>query len=363
DKRSSGGQKVVKDGEVDLSSLDTAVAGAPPISVGGTGKYGTHGESVIHPNFKTYFDLALIVKPGQEDFSFDNYHSFLFFEILPTPDIQFSFEVSTAPRFFELDYQLTPIIQLRIGKIWIPFDDMAPHNIFGGRVNVSKLKIASGNDLFLPDLWTDLGVGAKFSLIDRPKLSLTGHVYMVNGFNGGGADPTGATTNYPKFADTGGIDQNRNKLLGGRLQTTLVGMFSFGGSYAFGRWNPESESQSQGLSILGLDAQVRVRNSELRVGMAKMAVNTLGGSFNRDGAYAEIAQRFGTNNAWKVLGRAGEVQLDSRRVASSDQQIMGGSLLFKPGLIEWSIEHSRDLKIIPGKQSYTYTAARAIMAF
>ena len=46
-------------------------------------------------------------------------------EIVPTPDIQFGFELSPNPRYFELDYQVLPKLQLRVGKIWIGTESVA----------------------------------------------------------------------------------------------------------------------------------------------------------------------------------------------------------------------------------------------
>ena len=46
----------------------------------------------------------------------------------------------------------------------------------------------------------------------------------------------------------------------------------------------------------------------------------------------------------------------------TDQTLVGGTLLWRPDLIEYSIEYSRDLKEIPGKPNYSYAAARVIVA-
>ncbi len=51
-------------------------------------------------NFKVYFDLNLVSRPGVADLTFDNYHAFLFFEGTPMPEIQFNFDVSSSPRFY-----------------------------------------------------------------------------------------------------------------------------------------------------------------------------------------------------------------------------------------------------------------------
>ena len=147
---------------VDLSTLDapsTPSSGSgsnfkPAISYSGAGvKPG--GEKI----FKVFFDLALYSRPGVTPLSFGNFHSYVFLDILPRENIQFSFDLASArgsPSFYELDWQIAPWVQLRAGKIWIPFDDMSPHNLFGGRINVSTLA-PPGGEPFLPSLWTDLG--------------------------------------------------------------------------------------------------------------------------------------------------------------------------------------------------------------
>jgi hypothetical protein len=88
------------------------------------------------------------------------------------------------------------------------------------------------------------------------------------------------------------------------------------------------------------------------------------GAFRRSGYYLEAGQKFGTEQAWKLLGRAGAVQLDSRVTQVTDQKIVGLSLIYKPKNIQWSLEHSRDLEDVPGgKPNYTLTMARMAIEF
>jgi hypothetical protein len=358
------------DEAVDLNGLTSADNGAAPVNTGSGGSHQRTGAGAV-PDFKVYFDLNLINRPGVENFSFDSYHQFLFFEILPTPDIQFSFDVSTSPKYFELDYQITPKLQMRAGKIWIPFDDMSPHNIFGGRVNVSRLAVPNA-PAFLPDLWTDLGIGAKYSLIDKPKFSLELHAYIVNGFRDGGKDAVAPNSPYPSFADLPTApDNNRDKAIGGRVHTLIAQKVGLGFSYYNGRWNADGPNTvPMRLSIMGVDAQLRIKDTEFRTGLATMAVNLPTGRVaNRGGAYVELGQKFGAKSDWKLLGRAGLLQLDdgvldtSATQAVGDEQIVGGTILWKPSLIQYSIEYSQDLKYAPAKPNYSYTAARIVMAF
>jgi hypothetical protein len=370
-----------KEEVIDLGASDAKVMSAP-VEAAST-RVGAHGGSLAMPTFKVYFDLDLIHRPGTGNnvFTFTNFHTFLFFEIIPTPDIQFSFDMNGqgSPNYYELDYQATPRLQLRFGKIWIPFDDLSPHNIFGGRTNVSRLRLAG--DAFLPDLWAELGLGLKYQLIESKTISMTGWVYIVNGFGSGGTDPRQGGTNYPSFAGSavGTLDNNRDKAIGGRIHTLLGRKWGFGFSFYSGRWNDETSSVAQRVNIVGIDSQLRLRATEFRAGLASMAVGLPGGpgepyeptptntnpgkSFTRGGYYVEAGQKLGREQQWKLLGRFGFVQTDNRVLSAGDQQLVGGTLLWKPGLIEYSFEHSRDLLKRDDKISYSYSAFRIIMAF
>ncbi len=90
--------------------------------------------------FKVFFDLSLYSLTDYAKLTFANFHSFLFLDVIPNKDVQFSFDVSSSrgsPSFYELDWRVSPTTQIRIGKIRIPFDDLSPHSLFGGRTNVS----------------------------------------------------------------------------------------------------------------------------------------------------------------------------------------------------------------------------------
>ncbi|MEW6055324.1 MAG: hypothetical protein AB1540_01810 [Bdellovibrionota bacterium] len=320
----------------------------------------------ISPFFKVYFDLNFYKRPGITPLTFDNFHSFLLVELTPTDDIQFSFDVNPTPRYYELDYQVFKRLQLRVGKIWIPFDDMSPHNIFGGRVNVSRLAPATNSPAFLPDLWTDLGVGAKYRLVEKSKLTVDSHFYVVNGFRSGGTDPKNPSTgadNYPSFADLPtSPDNNNDKAFGGRLHALLWRKLGLGVSYYTARWNNQAIVEAKRLSLIGGDAQFRFSKTEFRAGLVSMNIDIPNADFNRGGAYVEAGQRFGKNDAWKGLLRAGQLNTDDRVIDASDQQIVGATLLYKPGLIQWSIEHSRDLTENARKRNYTFTNFRIVIA-
>lgn len=365
-------------GEIDLNSLDNAPAGK---SAAGGSAEGAGGPP--QPVFHTFFDFNVVNRPGtQDNFTFDNYHSFLFFEILPSPTLMFTFDVNpTAPKFYELDWQANKRLTVRVGKIFIPFDDISsqsPHNIFGGRVGVSRLSLDPNGATFLPDVWADLGVGLKYVFVDTSLLYVEGHIYVVDGFQDGGSDPnvgTGANqdpqgTPYPNFSQNGGLvtgnaaDNNRDKAFGARAHWLIANRLGIGASLYTARWSADSEPNER-VMIYGLDSQLRLPWAELRAGVGLMNVGMpVNGSFNRSGTYGEIGHNFGYLDRWKILGRVGTLSLDSRVNAITDETIIGGTLLYRPGFVEFSLEYSRDLNDdYPLKPNHSYTDLRCVMAF
>ncbi|RYZ80284.1 MAG: hypothetical protein EOP04_26170 [Proteobacteria bacterium] len=300
-------------------------------------------------------------------------------EYTPTPEFTFMAEVSSSPRFYEVAYQISPKIQVRWGKVWIPFDDLSPHNIFGGRVNTSKLAYQP-NLMLLPDIWADLGVVGKFRLMENNKNTVDAHLYVVNGFQQT-TDSTGAVIQtgsiYPNFASTtGGAlgDNNSQKDFGGRLQYKYGQSFSLGGSYYKGTYTDRSypstsvaDKKMHGLSILGLDVQFRPTNmTEVRAGYVTMSVDLKSTDTvtkaKRGGTYVELGQKFGADRTWKALIRGGQVQADDRVATAGDLSIVGITLLKMVGPLQFSIEYNKDSKQAAGKSAMTYGAFRIVTA-
>ena len=350
--------------------------GAPPnpqTPPAESGEGGTRG-----PNFTTLFDLNFVNQPGTNDsLAFDNYHSFLFFDIAPRPDLTFSFNLlgpTVLPIFYELDYQATTALTLRAGKIWIPFDDLSsvsPHNIFGGRVGLLQLMPTSsgnGGDTFLPSVWTELGVGADLMLVDSKILQLKTSLCVLNGFTDKGIDPvTGGE--YPSFSEFSPSTQSssgnhRDKSIALRAHALWYSGFGMGVSYYTGQWNQDSDPAGPlRMNIVGGDGQAHLFGLDFRAGTAWMSVQLPGDSTVRTGTYGEVGLPF-AKNKWKILARAGTLDLDSRAPLPTNETIVGGTLLYNPGMVQFSIEHSRDITD-PGVPVgfISYTDIRMVMMF
>lgn len=343
-----------EEAEVNLDEESPAATTAATVSnphSGGLGK---------KPAFRAMFDWWLTYQPGRDpngvSVTFDNLHYLMILEIVPDPRFYFGFEVSTAPRFFELDYQVTRSLTLRLGRIYIPFDDLSPHSYFGGRVNVTRLGQPGSSNAFLPDIWTDLGIGARLSLGPKRSTHFDLDGYVVNGFSENATFSPSGDTAYPDFSQTLVIDNNNNKSLGGRMQVVFGGdLVTLGGSAFYGRYSADT-SPSASILMAGTDAKLHFEGTEIRVGYIYMNVGVIPtDSFVRGGFYLELSQWFGNLRA---LARMGQSQNDSRVVQNTDQTIVGGSLAYRAGPVQLSLELSKDINEVPGKNYTTFAGFR-----
>jgi hypothetical protein len=351
---------------VDLNAMDSN----PKAPAAGQGQAPNSASMSVHPSstiaephFSIYFDLWAVYEPGKVGFTFENIHPELFLEIVPIPDLMFSFEVNPSPRFFELDYQAAKWVQLRAGKIWIPFDDMNPHSMFGGFIENSRIRL--GPTAYLPDIWTDLGVGANFTLMDTGPLKLGADLYVVNGFgNSGQPDPVDSkNSDYPTFADIPitQTDNNTDKAIGGRVFAVIDRKFSIGGSFYSGRWSTDSEPNER-ITMLGLDSQLQMGKTQFKIGFSYMIVSLFDNTvFHRQGEYAEVNHKFGTKDEWMWLLRCGYLDPDDRVTNTDDTATIGGGLRWKPSLIAFELGYYQDIKYVAAKQGYTLAYFRTVI--
>jgi hypothetical protein len=298
-------------------------------------------------------------------------------EYTPSPDLMFQADISSwqSPKYYEVDYMLTRSLQVRWGRIWIPFDDMSPHSIFGGRMNTSEF-FQPNETAFLPDIWADMGVGLKIIIADSPKFSSDFHGYAVNGFQSGGTSPVqgeGGVIEYPDFAGTTGTasDNNNNKAMGARWHSVFGQRFGIGGSFYTGAYTPKSVPEKKSITMLGGDIQLMpTSTTQIRFGIVSMKVGLYSppatpiakDSFSRGGSYVELGQKFGAENRWKFLIRAGKSQNDNRVVDVSDKTLVGATLLRNFGAVEAQFTFFKDMNTVAAKSAYNYGAFRLVTA-
>ncbi len=349
------------DGSIDLSAADAPTNEPAPSSSSASYHHG--GGSNSEPHFSAYFDLLLADQPGKSGFTFENFHPLLLFEIVPTSDLMFSFEVNPSPRYFELDYTAASWLQVRLGKIWIPFDDMNPHNLFGGIVTASRMRVI--DIAYLPDIWTDLGVGAKLTLLESRSLNLDAQLYVVNGFGNQGAQPQGLSqqVDYPNFSDIAPFqtDNNTDKAFGGRFHALISQIWGVGFSFYSGRWTTDAEANKR-VNMFGFDSQLRLGRNQIKLGLSTMHVDLLsGGSFNRNGDYIEFSRKMGSADQWTAFTRAGWIDDDDRIVDENNVFTVGGGLKWKPSVVSFSLEYYRDLHHVDAKVGYDFIFLRTVV--
>lgn len=331
------------------------------------------GVILAKPHFRAIFDLMLSYQPNRTPtLTFLNNHSLLLFSITPDRETEFVFEVSANPRFFELNYDWAPWLELRVGRIWIPFDDSEVHKFYGGRPQISRF-LQPGATAFLPEIWADLGVGARASLLVIGGTEVAVDAYAVNGFGErSSGDPNPSLTergeSYPEFSSTQLQDNNDNKAVGGRLSMSVSDFLDVGTSVYQGVYSNRGKTPSA-LRLFGVDGRIRMGSYELKGGSIYGVVDLVGAkdadglpvSFTkRGGYYAEIAYWTG-DTRWALRG--GQAQNDSRFLfAPSDQSIFGAIITSHLGPLLCSIEYSKDFEVREGK-FYEFAALRLASHF
>ena len=305
--------------------------------------------------------------PPSPQFSLKNTHADLFVDLFPLRGLHLQFEVAPNSRLYEVGWRVHPDIEIRAGRIWIPFDEIGPSRPFGGMITRSEFA-SPGVTSFLPDLWTDLGVAAHFILSRGETEASDAHVYIVNGFQDGGTDPFQQVNSYPLFGPggTSNSDNNGDKAIGGRFKICLsraacYGFSVYSGVYSAGNFD------SARATALGLDSQFRVLNRwRLRAGYAVMFVGLIPGSasssFSRAGAHASIQTT--VTDRFKVTVGGAALQMDDRIVNASDRLLVGLTTSYVPQPnIEVSAMLNRDLNQVTAKTNYTAFGLRFFMVY
>jgi hypothetical protein len=351
---------------VNLGQLNAPVRrSAPPKTA--SAMPGSHRGGNVTPVFKVLFDLLLHNRPGISPLTFDNYHNVILVDYLPTDSMRFSFEFNPGnPRYYELEVKTSPSLSLRLGRIAIPFDDMNPHNLYGGFVGTSKMVDQGNPDTaqFLPDIFADLGVGLRYKWIDDVNMNATSDLYVVNGFQSSGTDPTGSGVLYPNFGSIPALDNNDDKAVGFRTHFWWQNTIGFGFSGYQCRYTPSSDA-SKRLFLVGVDGQLRfpLTRSTLKAGYLYGRVNLPDSSpqdhYLRGGMYADYEQKI--YGGWFLGGRFGMLNSDDRIEDVNDVTMVGARFGYAADFWSGTLQFFHDLKAVPGKRNREYGALRLVV--
>ncbi|MEZ4700409.1 MAG: hypothetical protein R2834_08770 [Rhodothermales bacterium] len=105
-----------------------------------------------------------------------NYHKFLFLKVTPTDKITLDAEVLDLS-YYEIKYDLTSRLNLRAGKIWVPFGATPFHHFYGARQGDPF------TGLLLPNVWSEYGGNLEGRIFSGDNMSLGGDLYAIRGFD------------------------------------------------------------------------------------------------------------------------------------------------------------------------------------
>lgn len=195
-----------------------------------------HWYDIIHLNgrFDLNYELEQpmhLLAPAEEGVAADygqlkNYHRFVFLKVRPHEKLSVEAEIIDQA-FYEIHYRLTPRIDLRGGKIWIPFGASPFHHYYGGR---------QGNPfqgLLLPNVWADYGITLAYPIFNSNIVNVEGDTWLMRGFDG--------SYGTPLALNVGGTDGRF--ALGQRLRISFGPKVMFWLSGMYNHWGTDNLGQ------------------------------------------------------------------------------------------------------------------------
>jgi hypothetical protein len=324
--------------EVDLTQLEKEQPAAKPS--GHPGK--AESEEKLSPfKFKLFFDLLLqyqFVDPKKFEFTRD--HAYVVLEVPIADWLTFRTDISPEPQFFEIIFSAGNTLELRLGKVLIPFGQNEFHHLIGGRVDKQSL--------FLPTIWADYGFALKHLLYEGETIGFDYSIWVVNGFQ----QTTDLDGNAKPSSRAGSLtDNNMMKGMGVRPVLHVGPAFSFGVSWYVDGWDDDDE---QFMYFYGADVDFGfglipvpvLRNLRVRGEIARGEVqlpqqNWKKGifgyhGFDRFGYNIEVSYRI---VAWLDLRyRFGYLDPDNRGEKNVDDLIIHEpGLIARFGPLQWSV--------------------------
>ncbi|MFH1809277.1 MAG: hypothetical protein ABIJ09_11070 [Pseudomonadota bacterium] len=289
---------------------------------------GAAGALSQRTGFKLYADLLVDYGVGQESFEFRPNHIVVILQMQILDNLLFATHISDDPVFFELNWMITPRLTLKAGKLFIPFGTNEFHHIVGGRVDELSQ--------FLPETWSDYGVGLSYQLLDTDWFSADYDLYLVNGFQGEDRPLIGAATTS---------DNNMAKGYGARLKLTVLNRVLVTGSLYHDVWSRDQRNNllfySVGLELrpglipLPVVDRLRLRGEwargEFKLPQRNYQQGVLRHAYARAGFYGEALLPL-----WEWVGvrlRGGRINPDNTVTDDGDLWVLEPAVILGKGKV------------------------------
>lgn len=244
--------------------------------------------------------------------------------------------------FYELQYNFSPYMNIRVGKIFIPFGQSDYHHIYGGLVD----ETAS----FLRKFWCDYGVAFHSKIIS----SLQGDIFVGNGF------PVYGNTVFFSQPPTP-RDNNMMKSVALRLKwRPIQQVFLIANGY-YDAYSDQNDLRDF-IFMYGLDVGFEARKFHLKTGAAVAELfdhktTPLDGflfasKWYRWAWYSEA--RYNFTRMLSLQLRAGSMDTDNRTQSPTDQMNLNTTFFVRPGPFEISLSYFYNI------QTYGNTPTRSV---
>jgi len=229
--------------------------------------------------------------------------------------------------YYEIGYKFDSGLNLRAGKIWVPFGATPFHHYYGA------VQGDPFDGLLLPNVWAEFGSSVDGRLYNGDNMHIDADAYVIRGFENEPGDVIDLTN--------GGSDDVF--AFGGRAKVGLGAKFSAWGSALYNQWGPDKEGQ---VFLWGGDVQLDyglvdvafLRDLRLRAAFARADVqdevlvdpaDSKDCWYYRYGDYAELTYRgFGT---WFPRVRYGTIIDFDDLVTNNDSHNWDLALLTRVG--------------------------------
>jgi hypothetical protein len=319
-------------------------------------------------NLKLYLDVMYEDSLGEEEDaslreanepSFSTNHTYLMLQSAPTDRLRVGFDIQFST-FYEIEYYPIPSLSFKAGKIILPFGDYKYHPIYGGKVYSIQ------NDLF-PNWFTDYGISFTHRFLDTDYVSLKYDLFTSNGFK----DSSDGDLNLNGIGFA--IDNNRKKMLGGRLQTTWLGRYNITGSGLQDYWSDDGEAT---LTMWALDISTGgglmdlpvLRDIDIKVGYLDKHVENDDASndalreYDGFGSHFEISTK---PTEWlKLVFRLGEVDPNENVQDKMDQRNYNvhSIIYFEEYLEFWAMYQKNEEKYVDEIEN-DYVALKIVLNY
>lgn len=312
--------------ELDLDDLEEPPAAAAP-AAGGEGISLLDGKVRIMGRFDATYELTNPTSDDKElrKGDFKSYHHHVFVKASPSKKVGLFAEV-VENLFAEISYKPFSNLELKAGKILVPFGDFSFHHYY------AAVQGTPTSGILIPNIWAEYGASATWEIGNVGPVSILSETYAVKGFFENNPQKV-LQLNRPALGNRIAIGER----LSMRWNRILVS-----GSLYWDEWNAGNDLLLYGADVsldYGLVKLPVLRDFRLKAGLARADVqNSETGDYYKYGDYVEVT--YGGIREWLTPRlRYGTYIDDSRVLSVNDLHNWSAALLIPVDVLVVTAEY------------------------